>query len=134
MASRTASKAKGLDSEIYRYRDESNWRKLQETAEQLRQRASAMGNSAHLANLLIGEAKLEMYLEENPPVENNISKARTSLTEAKRYLSDCTKSDAEKSNVATDARFLLAKCCYAQGQYEQALEHLDQASNCLMTF
>ncbi|XP_022670235.1 tetratricopeptide repeat protein 7B-like isoform X3 [Varroa destructor] len=126
MASRTASKAKGLDSEIYRYRDESNWRKLQETAEQLRQRASAMGNSAHLANLLIGEAKLEMYLEENPPVENNISKARTSLTEAKRYLSDCTKSDAEKSNVATDARFLLAKCCYAQGQYEQALEHLDQ--------
>lgn len=42
------------------------------------------------------------------------------------YLHECTKSDAERTNVATDARFLIAKCCYAQGQYEQALEHLDQ--------
>lgn len=33
---------------------------------------------------VLGEAKLEMYLEENPPVESNISKARTTLTEAKR--------------------------------------------------
>lgn len=41
----------GLDSEIYRYRDESNWRKLLEIAEQVRHRT---GNSAHLANLLIG--------------------------------------------------------------------------------
>lgn len=53
----------GLDSEIYRYRDESNWRKLQETAEQLRQRASAMGNSAHLANLLIGKLQKLVLLQ-----------------------------------------------------------------------
>lgn len=40
----------------------------------------------HLANFLIGEGKLESFLEEFPPIDANISKARTGLTEAKRYL------------------------------------------------
>lgn len=39
-----------------------------------------------LANFLIGEGKLESYLEEFPPIDANINKARTGLTEAKRYL------------------------------------------------
>lgn len=39
-----------------------------------------------LANFLIGEGKLESYLEEFPPIDANIIKARTGLVEAKRYL------------------------------------------------
>lgn len=37
---------------------------------------------------MVGEAKLEMYLEENPPIESNISKACASLNEAKSYLTE----------------------------------------------
>jgi hypothetical protein len=39
-----------------------------------------------LANFLIGEGKLESFLEEFPPIDAHISKARTGLAEAKRYL------------------------------------------------
>jgi len=39
-----------------------------------------------LANFLIGEGKLESYLEEFPPIDANTNKGRTGLTEAKRYL------------------------------------------------
>lgn len=35
---------------------------------------------------MIGEAKLEMFLEENPPIESNIAKACAGLNEAKSYL------------------------------------------------
>lgn len=37
---------------------------------------------------MVGEAKLEMFLEENPPIENNISKACTGLNEAKSFLTE----------------------------------------------
>jgi len=35
---------------------------------------------------MVGEAKLEMFLEENPPIESNIAKAKIGLNEAKSYL------------------------------------------------
>lgn len=37
---------------------------------------------------MVGEAKLEMFLEENPPIEANIEKARSGLIEAKSYLTE----------------------------------------------
>lgn len=37
---------------------------------------------------MIGEAKLEMFLEENPPIESNIVKACAGLNEAKSYLTE----------------------------------------------
>lgn len=37
---------------------------------------------------MVGEAKLEMFLEENPPIEANIAKANASLNEAKSYLTE----------------------------------------------
>lgn len=39
-----------------------------------------------LVNFLVGECKLETFLEDNPPIEQNANKARTSLAEAKRCL------------------------------------------------
>lgn len=44
---------------------------------------------------MVGEAKLEMFLEENPPIESNIPKAFAGLNEAKSYL---TESISELSN------------------------------------
>lgn len=49
-----------------------------------------------LANFLIGEGKLESYLEENPPTEANISKAKTGLAEARKYLLMCIGEPAKK--------------------------------------
>lgn len=37
---------------------------------------------------MVGEAKLEMFLEENPPIEINIPKACAGLSEAKSYLTE----------------------------------------------
>lgn len=39
-----------------------------------------------LANFLIGEGKLESFLEEVPPLEANVAKARFGLIEVKRFL------------------------------------------------
>lgn len=52
-----------------------------------------------LVNFLIGECKLEQFLEENPPIESNISKAKTGLTEAKRFLQTCISEQGAKVNL-----------------------------------
>lgn len=49
-----------------------------------------------LANFLIGEGKLESYLEEHPPTEANIPKAKTGLAEARKYLLMCIGEPAKK--------------------------------------
>jgi len=49
-----------------------------------------------LAYFLIGEGKLESYLEEFPPIDANINKARTGLTEAKRYLLSAANEQGKK--------------------------------------
>lgn len=43
-----------------------------------------------LADFLIGEGKLESYLEEHPPLETNVNQAKLGLLEAKRYLQHVT--------------------------------------------
>lgn len=39
-----------------------------------------------LADFLLGEGKLESFLEEYPPVEENILKAKNGLNDAKKHL------------------------------------------------
>lgn len=39
-----------------------------------------------LAYLLSGEGRLESFLEQSPPIDANISKAKTGLIEAKKNL------------------------------------------------
>lgn len=106
-----------------------------------------------LYSFLVGEAKLENYLEENPLVEKNIDKARTGLTESKNYLSESITEQGEKVNgcifvgfsvryftsiiqrcfyicqcgVALDGHLLLGKLQYAIGDYESALDHFNKA-------
>ncbi len=54
-----------VETEIERAREEGNWKRVAELAEQLRQRPERQCET--LANFLIGEAKLEDFLEEYPP-------------------------------------------------------------------
>lgn len=42
--------------------------------------------SESLGDFLIGEGKLENFLEDSPPIEANIHSAKLGLIEAKRYL------------------------------------------------
>ncbi|XP_037272136.2 tetratricopeptide repeat domain 7 [Rhipicephalus microplus] len=124
MAGKAAKGTNRLENDIFKCRDESNWKKIQELAEQLMQRGTGPQSEA-MASFFIGESKLEQFLEEHPPTEANINKAKTGLTEAKRYLNNCFTEHGAKAGVTTDGHFLLAKLLYAQGFYEEAITHLD---------
>ncbi|XP_068086274.1 tetratricopeptide repeat protein 7B isoform X4 [Anabrus simplex] len=113
-----------IETEIEKSREESNWKRVIDLAEQLKTRSP---NSECLANFLIGEGKLESYLEENPPVEANIFKARTGLAEAKGYLLLTANELGKKAGVLLDSNLLLGKVHYAMGNYQEALNYYNQA-------
>lgn len=70
---------------------------------------------------------MESFLEENPPIESNFSKAKAGLTEAKNFLNLVTGEDGKRDGIALDAHLLLAKLLYACGQYEESLENFARA-------
>lgn len=80
-----------------------------------------------MAHFLVGEAKLESYLDENPPIESNFLKAKNGLQEARRFLNLITGENGQKAGIALDAYLLLAKLCYACGEYEKSLENFVKA-------
>lgn len=80
-----------------------------------------------LANFLVGEGKLESYLEEHPPIESNFTKAKSGLQDAKNYLTLVTGENGRRAGIALDAHLLLAKLLYACGQYEDSLENFVKA-------
>lgn len=80
-----------------------------------------------LSNFLVGEGKLESFLEENPPIEINFTKAKNGLLDAKNYLNLVTGEDGKRAGIALDAHLLLAKLLYACGQYEDSLENFVKA-------
>lgn len=80
-----------------------------------------------LSKFLIGEGKLESYLEEHPPIETNFQKAKLGLLEAKIQLSNVIGDEGRKAGIALDSHLLLAKLFYASGEFEQSLEHFKLA-------
>ncbi|GAB6031720.1 hypothetical protein CHUAL_009466 [Chamberlinius hualienensis] len=116
-------KGSRLEHEVEKNRDESNWKKVRELAEQLKLRQP--GGVETLANFLVGESKLELYLEDNPPTEHNVTKARSTLTEAKRYLlSVLNDNNCKQLGVLHEAYLLLGKLHFAMGMYEEALNNI----------
>ncbi|XP_063224947.1 tetratricopeptide repeat protein 7B [Bacillus rossius redtenbacheri] len=113
-----------IESDIEKSREESNWKRVIDLAEQLKLRSPS---SECLANFLIGEGKLELYLQEFPPVDANISRARSGLAEAKRFLLNSVNEQGKKAGVFLDANLLLGKLHYAMGLHEEALGHYQQA-------
>lgn len=51
----------------------------------------------NLANFLNSEAKLEQYLQEFPPVEGNVGRAKTRLAEPRKHLLDVLKGQSKVS-------------------------------------
>ena len=93
-ARKTRGGAGIVETEIERAREEGNWKRVIELAEQWRQRPDRQFDT--LANFLIGEAKLEDFLEEYPPKEKNANKAKDGLQEAKDYLMKTIGDEAKK--------------------------------------
>ncbi|XP_070491880.1 tetratricopeptide repeat protein 7B [Chironomus tepperi] len=114
------ARAGKIENTIELCRSEGKWQKSIELAEELK--ASSPSHEA-LSNFLIGEGKLESYLEENPPVETNFGKARIGLADAKRLLISVCGEDGRKAGLALDSHLLLAKLYYACGEFEESLEH-----------
>lgn len=120
MTGRIKSGTTRIEVDIEKNREESNWSKVIELAEQLKEKSPEFGC---LSDFLIGEGKLESYLEEYPPIEVNINKAKIALIDAKRYLNYVISEDGKKADVAMDAHLLLGKLQYACGQYAEGLQH-----------
>lgn len=76
----------------------------------------------------MGEARLESYLEEHAVApETNFGRAKSGLVEARRYLNLALGESGQKAGIALDAYLLLAKLCYACGEFEQSLENFVKA-------
>lgn len=80
-----------------------------------------------LANFLVGEGKLESYLEENPPIETNFTRAKAGLQDARQQLNLVVGENGRQAGIALDAHLLLAKLLYACGEYEESLENFVKA-------
>ncbi|XP_014479484.1 PREDICTED: tetratricopeptide repeat protein 7B isoform X2 [Dinoponera quadriceps] len=113
-----------IESEIDRNREEGNWKKVIELAEHLKVQYPS---NECLANFLCGEGRLESFLEQTPPIDANISKARNGLAETRRYLMLAANEKDKQALVVLDAHLLLGKLNYAMGMYKDALHHYQQA-------
>ena len=94
-ARKTRGGAGIVETEIERAREEGHWKRVVELADSWRQRPDQRQFDT-LANFLIGEAKLEEFLEEYPPKEKNTHKAKEGLQEAKEYLMKTIGDEAKK--------------------------------------
>ncbi|KAG8035973.1 hypothetical protein G9C98_003100 [Cotesia typhae] len=113
-----------IENEIDKYRGEGNWKKVIELANSLKE---LYPSNECLANFLSGEGKLENFLEETPPIEANITKAKTGLIDAKKDLVLAANEKDKQAVVVLDAHLLLGKLHYAMGLYSEALHHYDFA-------
>ncbi|KAL6264952.1 hypothetical protein P5V15_005048 [Pogonomyrmex californicus] len=113
-----------IESEIDRNREDGNWKKVIELAEHLKVQYPS---NECLANFLCGEGRLENFLEQTPPIDANIAKARNGLTETRKYLLLAANEKDKQALVVLDAHLLLGKLHYAMGMYEDALHHYQQA-------
>ncbi|XP_076251037.1 tetratricopeptide repeat domain 7 [Rhynchophorus ferrugineus] len=120
MTGRAKSANTRIEVEIEKNREEGNWIKVIELAEQLKEKSTEF---VCLSDFLIGEGKLESFLEECPPIEQNIHRAKIGLIEAKRYLNMVITEAGIKAGVAMDAHLLLGKLHYACGQYKEGLNN-----------
>ncbi|XP_061378659.1 tetratricopeptide repeat protein 7B [Danaus plexippus] len=120
MTSRSKNAVRSYEAEIEKSREESNWKKVVDLAQQLKARSPQHESLAHF---LIGEGKLEAFLDECPPIKENIERAQRELSDARGYLTLATDEAGKKAGVALDAHLLLGKLNYACGAYDDALKH-----------
>lgn len=116
-----------LETDIEKAREEGNWKRVIELANQLKERPDTARQYETLGWFLIGEGKLEEYLEEFPAKEDNCREARSKLKDAKACLDRTIGEEAKRLGVHLDSWILLAKLHFAMGNYSDSLKYYEKA-------
>ncbi|XP_049451765.1 tetratricopeptide repeat protein 7B isoform X1 [Epinephelus fuscoguttatus] len=110
-----------LETEIERCRSEGQWDKIPELVRQL---SAKLISNDDLGELLLGECKLQTYLKENPIKQGASPRGpRPKLVEVRKHLTAALDRGNLKADYLQEASLLMAKLCYVEGEYRDALGH-----------
>ncbi|CAI5764392.1 tetratricopeptide repeat protein 7B isoform X3 [Podarcis muralis] len=108
-----------LETEIERCRSECQWERIPELVKQLSAKLIANDD---MAELLLGESKLELFLKENP-LKQGASPCgpRPKLIEVRKHLTAALDRGNLKPEFLQEANLVMAKSNYMEGDYKEAL-------------
>ncbi|XP_041121780.1 tetratricopeptide repeat protein 7B isoform X3 [Polyodon spathula] len=110
-----------LETEIERCRSEGQWDRIPDLIRQLSVKLIANDD---LAELLLGEAKLQQYLKENPIKQGASPRgAKPKLMEVRKHLTAALDRGNLKSEYMQEASLIMAKLNYVEGSYREALSN-----------
>lgn len=110
-----------METEIERCRSEGQWDRIPELIRQLSVKLIANDD---LAELLLGEAKLQQHLKENPIKQGASPRgAKPKLVEVRKHLTAALDRGNLKSEYMQEASLLMAKLNYVEGNYREALSN-----------
>ncbi|XP_067311232.1 tetratricopeptide repeat protein 7B isoform X3 [Pseudorasbora parva] len=108
-----------LESEIERCRSETQWDKIPELVRQL---SAKLISNDDLGELLLGEAKLQQYLKENPIKQGASPRGpRPRLQEVRKHLTAALDRGNLKPEYMQEASLIMAKLCYVEADFREAL-------------
>ncbi|KAI3367934.1 hypothetical protein L3Q82_026765, partial [Scortum barcoo] len=82
-----------------------------------------------LGELLLGECKLQTYLKENPIKQGASPRGpRPKLVEVRKHLTAALDRGNLKADYLQEASLLMAKLCYVEGEYRDALGHYSKVN------
>lgn len=115
-----------LEIEIERCRSEAQWDKIPELVRQL---SAKLISNDDLGELLLGECKLQTYLKENPIKQGASPRGpRPKLVEVRKHLTAALDRGNLKADYLQEASVLMAKLCYVEGEYNDALGHYSRVN------
>uniref|UniRef100_A0A4W5MV27 Tetratricopeptide repeat domain 7B n=1 Tax=Hucho hucho TaxID=62062 RepID=A0A4W5MV27_9TELE len=112
-----------LETEIERCRSEGQWDKIPELVRQL---SAKLISNDDLGELLLGEAKLQQYLKENPIKQGASPRGpRPQLVEVRKHLTAAL----DRGNLKVDnVSMLMAKLSYVEGDYSEAINQYSKVT------
>ncbi|XP_053701914.1 tetratricopeptide repeat protein 7B isoform X2 [Synchiropus splendidus] len=115
-----------LETEIERCRSECQWDKIPELVRQL---STKLISNDDLGELLLGECKLQTYLKENPIKQGSSPRGpRPKLVEVRKHLTAALDRGNLKPDYMQEGSLLMAKLCYVEGEYQDALASYNKVS------
>uniref|UniRef100_A0A673NCJ8 Tetratricopeptide repeat protein 7B-like n=1 Tax=Sinocyclocheilus rhinocerous TaxID=307959 RepID=A0A673NCJ8_9TELE len=115
-----------LETEIERCRSEGQWDKI---AELVRQMSAKLISNDDLGELLLGEAKLQQYLKENPIKQGASPRGpRPRLQEVRKHLTAALDRGNLKPEYMQEASLIMAKLCYVEVDYREALNQYSRVN------
>ncbi|XP_046870223.1 tetratricopeptide repeat protein 7B [Hypomesus transpacificus] len=115
-----------LETEIERCRSEGQWDKIPELVRQL---SAKLISNDDLGELLLGEAKLQQYLKENPLKQGASPRGqRSRLVEVRKHLTAALDRGNLKEEYIQEASLLMAKLNYVEGDYSEAINQYSKVT------